>query len=1186
MQEVELLGKFKNKLFEEYGYEEQDIKIEVKLDKLTRENIRYIPDIVVYKDQKPYIIIELKHNYSQRIFEQAFEKVSQATRSVGAKYCAIATLDFIEAYELKNDEFFMISNIPNSIGDFDPKNRLDIDEINYKYLFNEVKDILWSGGKRDSYTIINEFNKILLVKFFLDDMFLNNTSSYAETFKYGSMPDINNLFLAANANLKIFEDLDKINLNQKEIEKIINILEAIGLLDGIFNIDKIYYDVFTKDLKNGEVFLSEDAVKFLSKILDETQMTLLTNSGFGQLSVALSAQLINFDFIEPNSIKYRTNLILQLIKRTHSKHQLDEFLDENTFEYDTFEQIVSTPPLNVRTKEYKSYQLSKYTSGTDMSALYIEKSLDLLHKNGLLFVAISDSILSNQMFSYVRDFIKHSCQIIAILSFENGIFLNTKIPSSLLILKKQKIHDYHVLVKNINVKNIDEEIKLIKTFIKHQQSIENTLHIDALNDRWDYHYYKKEFLEIENKISNIVHTFLADYVETIRGGSLGKNQIGTINLITVGTIQNGKLDKNKLSFITDEQNEKNSRSIVRENDLVVSVVGRYPKCAKVTAEFADSNTNSGIVILRMKDGLQNKIDEIYEYLNTNLGQLLLHRGVSFTSTVPILTQKELEKIPLIERYDYDEILEFIDQVQELPLFKNQQDDNISYNEDIEPENVILSLNGIKGKVFGLDVVRCFISLKDLVNFEINNQNFQREIDDIHKNELVEFLNKSDFKFFPEIVLAIRDIDTLIEQKVVSLINMEQCIQLRFHDTEDLQKNIYQNIEILDGRHRVKSLKDYIEKDNSHENLTVSIIFILLSDSDTKNLVQRAIFYNLNAKAKPLLPKDYLNLLENDPNNILQELKITNIDLFKHLSLNKYRMFNMRENNEDILEKCIDITYKLSFHFQSNDLEKLDFLINLFEMQHNSILKKYDIHLKTKFYILSIHVISEIRLNRTNIRDYLNKELAGFIEWLKLSNLFESLQKINELKDFYKTYQKTYVPKSRNIYISMPYHKETEWTYFLIKDVINDISNNLQIKIKPIRTDQQTNGVHTGISETVYNDIESCDLMIADLTGGNANVFNEVGFKMGLDKAQALKETQIIFIVNSKCYYEEHLENESFIDNEYKVNGKVLKNNSKPVPFNLRGIKHIEFYNSHYLKVELYKELEKYFSYYKITKVSK
>jgi hypothetical protein len=111
-------------------------------------------------------------------------------------------------------------------------------------------------------------------------------------------------------------------------------------------------------------------------------------------------------------------------------------------------------------------------------------------------------------------------------------------------------------------------------------------------------------------------------------------------------------------------------------------------------------------------------------------------------------------------------------------------------------------------------------------------------------------------------------------------------------------------------------------------------------------------------------------------------------------------------------------------------------------------------------------------------------------------------------------------------------------------------------------------------------------MIADLTGGNANVFNEVGFKMGLDKAQGLKETQIIFIVNSKCYYEEHLENESFIDNEYKVNGKVLKNNSKPVPFNLRGIKHIEFHKSHYLKAELYKELEKYFSYYKITKVSK
>ena len=145
------------------------------------------------------------------------------------------------------------------------------------------------------------------------------------------------------------------------------------------------------------------------------------------------------------------------------------------------------------------------------------------------------------------------------------------------------------------------------------------------------------------------------------------------------------------------------------------------------------------------------------------------------------------------------------------------------------------------------------------------------------------------------------------------------------------------------------------------------------------------------------------------------------------------------------------------------------------------------------------------------------------------------------KDFYQTYQKTNIPKSRTIYLSMPYHKETEWTYFVIKDVVNDICNKLEIKINLVRTDKQTYGVHTGISETMYNEIESCDLMLADLTGNNVNVFNEVGFKMGIDKSQKLSETQIIFIVNSKCYYEESLTKKPFDDENEESLDEVVSN---------------------------------------------
>lgn len=263
----------------------------------------------------------------------------------------------------------------------------------------------------------------------------------------------------------------------------------------------------------------------------------------------------------------------------------------------------------------------------------------------------------------------------------------------------------------------------------------------------------------------------------------------------------------------------------------------------------------------------------------------------------------------------------------------------------------------------------------------------------------------------------------------------------------------------------------------------------------------------------------------------------------------------------------------------NQIKKIFSSVNI------KLLQKYKIDLKTKFYMLIVFILSQVDdIYSLEIHEYLEKDIDGFIDWLRISNLMDTLNEIDDLKDFYKTYQKIYIPKSRKIYISMPYHKETEWTYYLIKDVINDISKKLGIEIKDVRTDKESNGVHTGIIETVYDQIDGCSLLIADLTGNNPNVYNEVGYKMGLDKANGIKNPQVIFIVNSKCYYEEFLDPKNSEKDEYEVKGKIVKNDFKKVSFNLSSIKQITFETSEYLKTQLHKELEHYFNYYKIAKV--
>ena len=107
-----------------------------------------------------------------------------------------------------------------------------------------------------------------------------------------------------------------------------------------------------------------------------------------------------------------------------------------------------------------------------------------------------------------------------------------------------------------------------------------------------------------------------------------------------------------------------------------------------------------------------------------------------------------------------------------------------------------------------------------------------------------------------------------------------------------------------------------------------------------------------------------------------------------------------------------------------------------------VITELDIRLKTKIYKLVMHIINEmVPSAASEMHIYVDKEITGFLEWLELTNLIDTIDQTNDLRDLYRTCKETYIPKSRRIFISMPYHKETEWTYYLIKDVINDISYN-------------------------------------------------------------------------------------------------------------------------------------------------
>ncbi|MAD41043.1 MAG: hypothetical protein CL623_01445 [Arcobacter sp.] len=1205
MREIDIVEEFKNRLVNQYGYNESDIKTDESLKVYSKTIIR--PDILVYKDNKPHILIEVKRLYINKEFDDTFiNNISIYAKSIGVNYFAIVTPEVTKAFKIDKNEVISIPDIPS-------KNHKIINHIkDYKteeliHVFREMRDIIWSGGKRVDYEIINQFNKLLLLKYYMEEnsIFFNDNEKYLYFEKFQS------LYMEANNEYQIFETNSRLEYNEKEFYNLIDLIKNINL-KSISNIEEIYFTSFIRPLKN-ELVLSNSVIYLFQGVQSISNNIVIINSGFGQLSLKFN----DIENIESNVIKIRTLKILSLIKDLNQESILDEVLySERRLKYDT---IIATPPLRLKVREYDEYEIESGKREKDYASLVIEKSNHLLAPKGYLFILLPNSVLSNISFRNTREYIQNNFNIMSIISLENIAYENTNVLTSLLILQKKEEfyqkQESSVLFLDFK-KDMGEgqSINIEKIFNQKYKNLdENLILIDDLKDRWDYHYYLNDFMKLEKRINSLKLYKIKEHFKVVRGSSLGHDNIGTIPLITVSSIENGKIIEEKLSKITVEANYKNERGIVQENDLLLTVVGKYSKCALVTKEFEGANTNSGIVILRAYSS-NIDINYLYKYLNSPVGQALLYRGVTYTSTVPILTQTEIMEI-LVVLEEYDQLLD------ELPILKDMFSENLvtqridkeceekikneldKYKKEFEDsfkeksdefknkfilsddEENEFSVFGLNGNVFSIEVVRTFVKLKDLENFETDKQSFQRELNITHNKDLVEFLKEGKYKFFPEIVLGIKNIDDL--KREGSLIHETIEVNSGISKLIFKSKKVFNNIEVLDGRHRIESIKEYIKDDSINKDDTVSIVFILLNEQQTNDLLDKAIFYNLNAKARVLEEVDYLNLLANDEDDKLSELNITNINIFKFLEDNIDKLF--RDNNRRIvLTKCIVLTNYIIENFDERTSESYkDKILELLEETNQNMLNKFDINTKTKFYQLIIFIIAnKIHINNDKVKQFIKKELSGFIEWLTLSNLIKSLDEIDNFKNLYLNYEKTYIPKSRKIYLSMPYHKETEWTYFLVKDVVNNVEKKLNINIELIRTDEKTHGVHKGISEVVYQQIQECDLMIADLSGDNPNVFNEVGFKMGIDKTLGLKETQVIFIINTKSYYDEYIEKGTILDDGFNIEGKIIKNKTKPVPFNLRGIKHIDFYDSKYLKTELTNELMEYFAYYKIYKKNK
>ncbi|MBH8570011.1 hypothetical protein KB206_14055 [Microvirga sp. STS02] len=144
-------------------------------------------------------------------------------------------------------------------------------------------------------------------------------------------------------------------------------------------------------------------------------------------------------------------------------------------------------------------------------------------------------------------------------------------------------------------------------------------------------------------------------------------------------------------------------------------------------------------------------------------------------------------------------------------------------------------------------------------------------------------------------------------------------------------------------------------------------------------------------------------------------------------------------------------------------------------------------------------------------------LQRFRDWA-LNNHLDELPSI-QAHDAVAIFERIRHSRSRTIFVSMPFDGSCDAHFKMIEQVVKSINathtpKHRDLFIKPVRVDRLIEGKTQKISDAIFHEIQQSGMLIADLTGKNANVYHEVGYLMGLAKHTNQPTPNLLFICNT------------------------------------------------------------------------
>ncbi len=301
-----------------------------------------------------------------------------------------------------------------------------------------------------------------------------------------------------------------------------------------------------------------------------------------------------------------------------------------------YDLVFTVFPFGMRIKKDGKIYLSE--------TLFIEISLSLLRKQGVLICTVPISFLYNNVFSEIRKNILNNHNLRLIVNFPSNMLPNMNIRSSLLYIEESKSKDEVYLT---NFKSNPNEI------IERFESNNGELYIkkDDLKTRWDIDFHDPDFVEIESTLRGKETKTIGEMADVVIGYSPKSEERvekGEYLIISGRNIRNGFLRiTNQDKYINPVDRPSFRRTILKPGDIIISILFDARKIYIYKETDPKAILNSSCALIRSPDN-----EYILTYLQTFEGQKLFLKQAKRATKGSVISRLSIQdlrniKIPIL-----------------------------------------------------------------------------------------------------------------------------------------------------------------------------------------------------------------------------------------------------------------------------------------------------------------------------------------------------------------------------------------------------------------------------------------------------------------------------------------------------------------------------------------------------------